>query len=166
MANCAVITVDGVLRKHVSSAPVPVGIALYHALTTQFTVLLVSDGEAEDLKRWMRLESINKHAAFVCNDTVLEQKSAPVRRLAQLNHLRSRGYSIQLVVEPDPQVSAKLISQGFNVANFIHTQYALPQWRPDYESSVKPWNELVTEAEELQFLRDQDARFKQLEDNQ
>lgn len=158
-ANTAVITLEGVMQKTVSYSPIPVGISLYHALASIFNVVLVSDGEQKVVDEWLDLEGLNKHGTTIYSDFILDQKSVQERRLEQIKGLHSRGFAVTLVVEPAPIVASILLAAGYNVLNFLHSSYALPQWRPDYERQQKPWNKIVEEVDKQAALRAIDERM-------
>lgn len=160
MSNFAVVVaIDGILMRKVSSAPIPLGLQLYHGLASAFTVLLASDQDKEKTDYWLKLEGLNKHSGVSYNEgALLEHSYTPDRRTRQIQDLRSRGYSIALAFDPDPAVCLRLISLGFSVCNFIDSAYADPEWRPDFEWKVKPWDELKKEAERLAALRAEDHR--------
>lgn len=159
--NSVVITLEGVLQKIVSYAPIPSGITLYHGLSSVYNVLLVSDStDQRQVEHWLALENLNSHGTIIYSDTVLNSKSAEERRLAQVSRLRARGFNIDFVIDPDISVCAALFLSGINILNFGHSSYALPQWRPDYEKSVKPWDEIARQQEELALLKAQDIRLK------
>lgn len=163
--NAAVITVEGVLQKVVTYAPIPSGICLYHGLSSVYNVLLVTDSDDEKyMEHWLDLENLNKHGTIIYNDSILATQTPEERRLSQVNILRSRGFAIDMVVEPDPRVAARLLGSGLTVLNYIHSSYALPQWRPDYERKIKPWEEISKEMDLLTLLKAQDARLREEED--
>src|SRR5271170_2672892 len=137
--SSVVICVEGVIQKTVSYAPIPVGIALYHGLSSVFNVLLITESDRKNLDYWLSLEALNKHSAVEPNEGVCTFMSEEQRKLHQVNALRVRRYSIDLVIDPNPVSSALLLMNGFNVLTMTHASYALPQWRPDYEEKVKPW---------------------------
>jgi hypothetical protein len=143
----------------VSYAPIPVGISLYHSLASVFNVVLVSDGEQKIVDSWLDLEGLNKHGTVVYSDFLLDQKSVQERRYEQIHSLRARGFAVTVVVEPDPVVASYLLANGYSVLNFLHSSYALPQWRPDYEKRQKPWNQIVEEVNKQAELRAIDQRM-------
>ena len=159
MPSTAVLTIEGVLQKYVSYAPIPVGLVLYHALATNFNIALVTEGEKEQVDYWLNLEGLTTHGTVIYNDKTLERLSIQARRLRQINTLHSRGFAIDLVVEPDPVVASVLLNGGYSVLNFLHYAYALPQWRPDFEPKVKPWDSLKEEAELAAVLKAADVRL-------
>ena len=159
--SACVITVEGVLQKITTSAYIPLGLQLYHGLAETFNLLLVSDSSKEELDYWLRLENLNKHGAVVYNDEFLQKFSVEERRQKQVVSLRNRGYNIDLVVEPDPAIASRLLFSGFSVLNFLHSAYAIPEWRPDYEEKVVPWNELEERVRQDAILKQKDERLKQ-----
>jgi hypothetical protein len=62
-------------------------------------------------------------------------------------------------VESDPLVASFLLAKGYSVLNFLHSEYALPQWRPDFERQQKPWAEIVEEVNKQAALRAIDERM-------
>lgn len=157
------MSVEGVLQKNVSSAPIPVGVALYHSLSTNFNILLTTDMSQKEADRWLLMEALNKHSAIEYNED--KHKYFPAtRKLSQLSSLRNRGYHIDLVIEPSPLISALLIENGFSVMTFTHAQYALPKWRPDYEERPRPWDDLHEAANKLAELKSLDDRMKELDE--
>lgn len=158
-ANTAVITLEGVIQKNVSYAPIPVGISLYHAFASIFNVVLVSDSTQKEIDHWLDLEGLNKHASVVYSDFMLDQKIPQERRYSQVHGLRARGFAVSVVVEPDPIVASYLLAKGYSVLNFLHSSYALPQWRPDFERQTKPWEEIVAEVEKQAALKAIDQRM-------
>ena len=155
--SSVVIAVEGVLKKHVTNAPVPVGIALYHGLANTFNVLLVTDLDRKELDRWCALEGLNRHAAVEYNDGVISNWDIAFRRLQQVKNLRQKGYSIDLVIEPNPDAVIKLIYHGFTTMLYTHAEYALPQWRPDFEYKVKGWEEIEKHETKMAELRAMEA---------
>lgn len=158
------ITIEGVIQKNVSSAPIPMGIALYHSLVQNFNVLLITSMTQKEADRWLGLEALTRHAAIEYNEGKNKFLQDGPKRLAQLASLRGRGYHIDMVIEPSPSVSALLIANGFSTMTFTHSQYALPQWRPDYEGKPRPWAVLEAEATRVAELRHLDNRMKDLDE--
>lgn len=158
------INVDGVLRKQVSSVPIPIGIALYHSLSPNFNLLLYSESGRKELDYWLSLEALNKHAAVEYNEDNRVWLEPVSRKVTQVNSLRQRGYHIDLVIEPDPAASSALLTIGYTVMTLTHAQYAMPQWRPDYTEHPKSWAELEQQAIRLAELRALDERLKPLDE--
>jgi hypothetical protein len=159
MTNTAVVIgIDGILMRKVSSAPIPVGLQFYHALSSGFTVLLASDQDKETTDYWLKLEGLNKHSGVSYTDGILAKFDARHRRERQLTELRQRGYHIALVFDPNPNVTAYLIGSGYSACTFTDSAYADPEWRPDFEKKIKPWNEYADEVERMALLRAEDRR--------
>jgi hypothetical protein len=163
--SSVVISVEGVLQKTVSSSPIPVGVALYHGLSSVFNVLLISESDKKQLDYWLYLEALNKHSAVEYNENVRTFMTEEQRKFHQLNSLRVRKYSIDLVIEPNPLAASLFLQNGFNVMTFTHAQYAMPQWRPDYEERIKPWQEIEDYEVSMAKLRAIDARLKTDKEN-
>lgn len=162
--NSITITVEGVLQKVVSYAPIQSGLTMYHGLATVYQIILLSDYPESDVVRWLKLEGLNKHGVCLYSDSLREYPDAASRRVAQINDLRSRGFSVDFCIEPDPVVAAALLFSGVSVMNFLHSSYALPQWRPDYEFTPKPWARIEEEMADTRLLRSRDIKLKQIEE--
>lgn len=157
--NACAIVVEGVLQQPISSAPIIAGINMYKGLSHNFHIILISDQESSDLSYWLRLEGLKDHGRVISKDNSLDGKTPEARRLYQCNSLRASGYSIEFVIEPNPQIAAELFRGGFNVLNYLNFSYALPQWRPDFEEETKKWEDLEREATQARMMRETDIRL-------
>lgn len=157
--------VEGVLQKSHSTAPLALGIALYHSLKANFNILLYSDQPKTQADYWLSMEALNIHAAIEYNEGERKWLPEPERKLVQLNSLRQRSYRIELVIEPDPESAALMVFNGFNIANFIHSQYAMPQWRPDFTGQDRKWDALEKAAIRMAELKAIDQRLKDMNED-
>jgi len=160
------ISVEGVLSRPFSASPVPLGIALYHSLKENFNILLYSDQDRNTLDHWLSVEALNIQVATEYNESSRQWLTDPERKLTQLNSLRQRGYKIDLVLEPNPEAAALMLINGFNILNFIHSQYAMPQWRPDFTGTGRSWDILSGMADRMAELKALDKRLKDLNEDQ
>jgi hypothetical protein len=148
------IPVDGVLRKLVAAAPIPEGIRLYQSLAKTGSVILsAGHHERDQVEDWLELHGLVHHS-FV--DWWYAAPS-PVDRA---NALRRQGYDIDLVVEPDPSAAAGLIEAGFNTMVFVHSQFSHPDWRPDTDPGVRPWDDITKQVADQARMKAADARLK------
>ena len=153
------IAVEGVIRKFVGGAPIPQGVMLYYALATRAkVVLLTGEREGEGLDWWLKTEGLNEHVKVFYSDIVLADLSDGGERLAQLSAARQLRYDVDLVIEPDPLVSAQLLVAGYNTLTFTHAEYSVPAWRPDTKVEIRPWDQLVEQVERESYLRATDPR--------
>jgi hypothetical protein len=127
------ISIDGVLRKIIGNDPIPAGLILFKALASQFAVVILTSKPGDPA--WL-----DEHG--VKNDMIIPAEGRS--RLSVINELKFEfGYTIDLVVEPDPEQAAKLFEAGFAVLGFFHPYYSHPEWRPDGSGSVSEgWAEL------------------------
>jgi hypothetical protein len=153
------ITVEGTLRKLVGGAPIQPGLDLYFGLATRAKlVLLTGEMDGQGLSTWLLTEGLHEHVKVFYSDVVLADLSEGGERLCQLASARQLGYDVELVIEPDPLVSARLLVAGYNVLTFSHAEYSVPAWRPDAIVKVRPWDELVSQVEREAYLRATDPR--------
>jgi hypothetical protein len=154
------ITVEGVLRKATGGSAVKEGVDLYYGLATRAKLVLLTGERAEGntLEHWLRGEGMREHVAIMWSDVVLRGQSPGAERLAELARARMSGYVMELVIEPDPAVSRRLIIAGYNTLTFTHARYSVPAWRPDAKVAVRPWDELAAQVERESYLRVNDPR--------
>jgi hypothetical protein len=158
------MAVEGVLMKPTAAIPIPIGIALYHSLKENFNILLYSDQDSKTLDHWLSIEALRIHSAVEYNEGKVQWLSDSDRKLSQVNALRHRGFKIELVIEPDPEASAWLVSNGFNVLTLTHSQYAMPKWRPDYTGPDRTWSVLEDTVNKLAELKALDYRLQELDE--
>lgn len=145
--------------KPVASTIIPLGAQLYHAFRSVSQVLLISNETPVDqLEQWLWMEQISGYAEICPPDDIMREQEN--YRLWQVNQLRKKGYNVELVVEPDPVTCSVLLANGYSVLNFLHALYALPAWRPDFEHTVKPWDELSHQVATLAAMRAADKRTR------
>lgn len=144
------------MQQLVTTAPIQIGIQLYHGLLSTFNVLLVTDDTKEKTDYWLRIENLNKHGAVLYGE---KTEASRIRRIKQVNTLRSRGYAVDLVIEPDPSIAAELLRNGYNICSFLHSSYAYPTWRPDFEGEERGWEEIEKRVTVDKIMRSEDPRL-------
>jgi hypothetical protein len=153
------ITVGGVLRRPKGGAPIQQGIDLYFGLATRAKlVLLSSEQDHTGLEYWLRAEGMNEHAKIIWSNVVRATLTPGGERLDQLGEAAKIGHDVTLVIEPDPEVSKRLIISGYNVLTFTHAEYSVPAWRPDAITEVRAWDELSEQVAREAYLRATDPR--------
>lgn len=160
------ITVEGVLRRVIGGAVIRPGIDLYYGLATRAKVILLTgEVDHESLEYWLRSEGMNSHVRIIWSNRVrkLEMNSGG-ERLDQLSEARMNGHDVQLVIEPDPAVSSRLVIAGFNVCTFTHAEYSVPSWRPDSRREPRPWDELSEQVAREAYIRATDPRNEEHEE--
>lgn len=147
--------VDGVARRMNDQANSnPNGLALLNALIPTGRVTLLADGYDRDrkvLEHFLKFHRITGYADI--DISVLSDGASSVdRRMAQLNRLRRTG-PVSFMVEPDPKIAAALMAEGVPTLLYLHPQYTVPSWRPDYGGSLRRWDDMVAETERQVSLR-------------
>ena len=159
MTATAVIVVEGVLKQNTTDGVISQGSRLYHGLKEQMKVAVVSNSlHPENVERWLLLNGFTDHPYFFHARTTDPWEPGGTR-LRQIRDLRESKNFIEIVVEPDPEIAAVLMSEGITVLNFLHPKYQRPEFRPDWEAAVKPWDALVAEVERQQLIKAKDRRM-------
>lgn len=159
MTATAAITVTGVLRAEIGQGVIQSGARLYTGLITGFhtVALLTDDTDVDPVNHWLATNGFREHN-YVVSARVDDPEDPGELRLHQISRLRALGSSVDLVVEPNPQVAAHLLANGITVASFLHASYSRPHFRPDYTHTVRPWDALTAEVERQRTLRASDSR--------
>lgn len=149
-----VVTVEGVLRKLTDGSRITEGVELLHKLTadTGYSGLIfLTSKPAAETEEWLDLEGISR-------DLVLGAREDRAVQLRRIQH--EWGYPIQMVIESDPAVAAELMREGYTTLLFLHPAYSKPEWRPDHEFAVTPWDLIRAQASSFAHLRETDTRLK------
>lgn len=161
MKSAIAIVFEGVLSKPVASIPIPEGLLLYQGLCEVSSVLLVSGETPKDeLDSWLIHGNLTRHAHVLYPDNVIRKVQGSQYRVWQANQLRAMGYAVDLIIEPDPANVAALLREGYNCLHFLHAQYSVPDWRPDYTGAIKSWEELSGMVANQARLRNEDNRLR------
>ncbi|MGW3860242.1 hypothetical protein ACWEDZ_01985 [Streptomyces sp. NPDC005047] len=143
----AVMIVEGVLRTPDAEGHYDTGWGLYQALARNSRLYLLSHTWTEqDSSLWLAKRNLNGHLSYLH-----QALPGPAGRLEALERLRS--WRIGLVLEPDPACAAAELAAGWNTALITHAAYTQPSWRPDYDHSPRPWDELAQAIARQDALR-------------
>lgn len=155
---------DGVLRRLSDmNAMNNNGLVLFEGLKPFGRITFLLDGHPRDRELAEHFLKINRITGHIGLDVAVESDGVGVveRRLAQINRLRRSG-PINFVIEPDPKVAAALLAAGLPALLYLHPQFTVPSWRPDYNGALRPWDDLVTETDRQESLRaDEELRDKE-----
>jgi hypothetical protein len=155
---------DGVLRRVNDAQSLdPNGRLLFEGLKNLGRVTFLADGFNRDRKFIEHFLKFHRISEYVDIDiTVLSDGPDTVsRRLTQINRLRRTG-PITFVIEPDPKVAAALLADGVPTLLYLHPQFTVPSWRPDFGGRLRRWDDLVAETERQEDLRaDEDLKEKE-----
>lgn len=153
-----VMTVEGVIRQNNGDGVIHQGQLLYHALASTSKVALVSNSLHEDkVEYWLRINGFRDHAYLFCarTDDPFEVAGS---RLRQIRSVTDTQHAVDLVIDPDPEIAAALMHEGIPTMLFLHPRYSRPEFRPDHEEEVTPWDRLVAEVDSQALLRTADTR--------
>jgi hypothetical protein len=149
------ITLDGVIRRITDqSVPNPNGLMLFEGLKQFGRVTFLADGFVRDqvaIEHFLKIHRITGHVGIDVS-VLSDGGSIADRRLAQIFRMRRNG-PISLVIEPDPKIAAALLAEGVPTLLYLHPQYSVPSWRPDYNGSPRRWDDLVAETDRQNTLR-------------
>lgn len=141
-----VLVLDGVIRKPSTNAVIEQGANLYWALAETGRLALLCGEDREKADWFLRTNGFTKHVYLIPEDPTASPTQAG-RRMQQVRQLRSRQTHIQFVVEPDPRIVTELFKESVPVMAYLHPVFTQPAFRPDYQSTATPWDDLIREVE-------------------
>ncbi|WP_274916965.1 hypothetical protein [Streptomyces sp. WZ-12] len=142
-----VITVEGILRNTDNDALISTGSGIYHSFAAHHSVYLISDDADHDAaRRWLRLHGLDRHMKVIQNRLTNEWRSTTQVRLDAVGQLSGTGAKVDLIIEPNPAITAELLALGYPIATITLPHFARPEWRPDYAQTPRPWDDLIAEA--------------------
>jgi hypothetical protein len=131
-----VVSAEGVLRKFTDGSPIREGIELVSNFTGDRDSMIFLTGKSvEGEEDWLNLNGITRH------DLILGKEGLRVQQLRRIQH--EYGYTVDLVIEPDPSVCAELVANGYTTLGFFSPYFSNPEWRPDHSYSIRPWHDLA-----------------------
>lgn len=146
MASIAVIAVEGVLArvgqgKLAEARLIAEGVNLFTALKKVYrVVLLTHEHDEEKAEQWLRTQGIHGHVSL-WGPLGIDDAQRRVR-LEQLMELRSRGMALALYVDESPSAVAGAMEMGITGLVFASPVYARPEFRPDAQTTLRPWDEI------------------------
>jgi len=154
------LVIEGIMKSPVSEAPIPTGIALYKALVdVEHRLFLLTENRDALLLDWLKFMYLPGYIGLEEIDQV-DQISGTLHR--SLNKLRVTG-PVDLVIDPDPARCADTFEHGYTVMPMLIPAFARPHWRPDYNATPRPWQQLEIEVQRQRELAVQAARREEQE---
>lgn len=155
---------DGVLRRITDHQSLDSnGRLLFEGMKNLGRITFLADGFSRERKYIEHFLKFHRITEYINIDISLPSDGADTvaRRLTQINRLRRTG-PVDFVVEPDPRIAAALLADGIPTLLYLHPQYTVPSWRPDYTGNLRRWDDLVAETERQESLRaDEDLKEKE-----
>lgn len=156
MNGLAIVCLEGLLVEGTdlkASPPTKHGRMLYEALKSQYQLLVITTDPSIELARaWLKREHLTGFGSVYCrpNDTVL----SPVDwKMSKIREMQSEGWPVMLYVDSDPASIRAAFLHGVPTALVASPKFGRPEWRPDVERGIKPWEELVDTMEQESLLK-------------
>lgn len=156
MTPIAIICLEGVLVEGTdlkASPPTKTGRGIHEAFKSQYQILLLSTDPSHELARaWLKREYISGFGTVFCRpeNTIL----SPVDwKVSKIREMQAEGWPVMLFVDADPTAIRAALLEGVPTALITTPRYSRPEWRPDSERNIKPWDSLVDTIEEENLLK-------------
>lgn len=140
----ALMVVNGVLRDD-QKRPIPEGIALFHALSQGYRVVLAVEDKIVDA-HWLMMEGLTGYQELL-DENVPGALRGQEETLSQVEFLLGRGQQVGIVVLANPQSAAFVVERGVTVSLFVHPRFTRPEYRPDWNGGMRRWDDIVAEIE-------------------
>lgn len=156
MQPLAVVCLEGLLVDGTdlkSSPPTRHGRLFYEALRSQYQILIVSCDPSTELARaWLKREHVVGYSTVYCrpSNTILSPVDWKVSRIREM---QSEGWPVGLYVDSDPSSVRAAFLEGVPTVLVTSPRYGRPEWRPDAERGIKPWDALVDTMEQEHLLK-------------
>lgn len=173
MSKIAVVSAEGVLCRRATRnspfrgfQPLPEGMTLVSALSTAYNIAVCAgETEGDEIARWLKDHGMSQYFSYVVPRRPTMPEDGAERFLAQVDHLRSCGFAVGLILDSDPSAVTALLAKGYTALTFSHPEYARPEWRPDDTRGARAWADVVAEQENQARLkadaaRPEDSRFE------
>lgn len=158
--NHVTIAVDGVMRSPNDVAPIIAGLLLYKSLVKTHRVsLIIDDASKEKTQYWLMVNGFIDHTNEIYWEAD-DPSNIVERRVAQIGRIRANG-PLALMLEADTEVVTKTLELGIPAFLFVHPQYIHPDFRPDAQFEVTPWETLLNEQIRQRVARASDERLKE-----
>ncbi len=153
MSRTIAFAINGIARADIGGHPSPHARTLLHALADERYRLaaLHDDAHSDTVARWLATEGFP--TVHYYQGRAIGDPDGPQRRALQLRRLVQQGCTIDFVLECDPTNSAYLMGQGHRILHLMNPPFARPEFRPDYDGTMRPWDEIVTSTDHLRELR-------------
>ncbi|WP_157407286.1 hypothetical protein [Actinomadura atramentaria] len=153
------LTLEGVLRAEGGEKVIGHGAALFAGLQVEACVAVISAVYPEhEAARWLHVENFRGHTHLMCR-IATDPAPSPACYVRQVQRLRHTGCPIDVLVTADPGAAALALSKGITTVTFCEPAYTVPEHRPDYDGTVRPWSALTAELHRQRELKAGDRRL-------
>lgn len=169
------MAVEGVLSDDsfglVESPPLPEGLALFHALRSQFHVVL-STSQTEDswVRRWLQYSAGIKPVEWARIMLADQPNWSEVEVFKRHMILcRAAAYDVRYVVTPSPQAAIAALRMGFTPLCCPHPVYSRTSFLPQAGEGGASWEQIENEVMAGRLARQNDDRLlidDQIEEDQ
>jgi hypothetical protein len=147
--------VEGVLTNHLGK-PIHAGEHLYRVLVNDNRLVLSSNRTYDDLARYTASRSLRDWATLRGSEEVLPGVDLYWRHI----EVEKSSGILDFVVTNDPTIIEKCMAASIPALLFVHPTFMVPEYRPDSDSPVRPWDVMVADMERRTVAAGKDDRLK------
>jgi hypothetical protein len=152
----AILCLEGVMVEGTdlkASPPTKTGRLLYESFKGQFQLLIITtDPNVALAREWLKREHYTGFGSVYARpeNTIL----SPVDwKVSKIREMQAEGWPVMLYVDSDPTSVRAAFLEGVPTLLVATPKFGRPEWRPDADRSIKPWDALVDTMEQEQLLK-------------
>jgi hypothetical protein len=159
MRTTAVLPVEGILRKPIGGLVNEGGLALFRALSAEYSIILVTQEAAHArINEWLEKENILRYDDILYGDLCLLSTETYWANMIRI--LRTRGYNLGLVLVNSPEDALEVLACHVPVLMYSQPAYGLPEWLPGSRRGAERWSELSAKVESDRRAKLDDKRME------
>lgn len=162
MTHAALISIEGVISEDMADLPlaqaIPEGLALYHALASQFRLHISSTWPDETrVLQWLKEAGIRPDTY----QTVYVGEEGVEPLLVRHHHfsLARRGADLRYVVDSDPAYARFCLGRGVTPLCCPHPAYSRYSFLPDSDEGTLSWNDITNTLLKQAEVKEDDRRL-------
>lgn len=129
------------------------GHRLLRGLSENYRLVVGLDhSQVERFQVFLQMERLSTLVQETLSDAMPAHLRGRPVRAAQIEDLQSRGNEVSLLLDNDPTNIADALRMGVSGLLWCHASLQVPEFRPDYSSRPRPWDELVAEIHSQRYL--------------
>lgn len=155
-SNLVVMVIEGVLVESQdlkTGLPSQPGHMLYDNLRQGYSIVLLTHHERDLVDTWLRKEGIQGYATVMSYAASAGVLSLSAWKATQVRTFRQNDSSVAWFVDTDPSAIEAVYLEGVATMMLSNPHFTRPEFRPDAERHIRPWNQLVTTIETERLIK-------------
>lgn len=155
-SNFVVMSIEGVLIESQdlkTGLPSQNGHMLYDNLAQGYAIALLTYHQRDLVDTWLAKEGIRGFATVLSYASSNQVLSLSEWKATQVRQFQQNGSAVSWFIDTDPSAIEAVYLEGVPTMMLSNPRFTRPEFRPDAEHRVRPWNQLVTTIESDRMLK-------------